>query len=101
MKIKLLIIAILIVAGTLLALREDSPKTASCLQTKQEFETVANITNATGQLPDGQRLPHGGSVSVNPELCKVSFDAPVVAQREARELQGNTSNLQNTVNSQQ
>ena len=88
--------------GVVILVSIPHPKPSpSCVQTKQEFEAVAAIANATGQLPDGERLPTGGTVGVNPELCKVSFDAPIASQREAREIQGNTNDIQVSVNSQQ
>lgn len=42
----------------------------TCEVEKKQLTTVANITNATGQLPDGTRLKVGETVSVKPDYCK-------------------------------
>ena len=42
----------------------------SCEAEKKQLTTVANISNATGQLPDGTRLKVGQTVNVKPDYCK-------------------------------
>lgn len=85
--------------ASVLAPKVDSYQT--CVSNKAELDTVAEITNATGQLPGGVRLATGEKVSVNPNLCKATFDAPKTLQTEARELQGNNNDFQVGVNPQQ
>lgn len=96
-----LIVLLGVVAGITLA-RSLAPSKPfqTCLTNKAELDTVASITNATGQLPSGVRLATGEKVTVNPNLCHATFDAPAVNQREAREVQGNTNDIQLTVDPQ-
>lgn len=42
----------------------------TCEAKKKELGTVANISNATGQLPDGTRLKVGEQVNVKADYCK-------------------------------
>ena len=72
----------------------------TCLEASQQLNIVSDIATRTGQLPNGTVLPTGSVVNVKQDLCKKVFDYPGEVQIEARELQGNTNDIQNAVNPQ-
>lgn len=88
-----------IVIGVAAAPKQQTYET--CVTNKQELEAVAEIANATGQLPNGVHLATGERVSVNPNLCNASFPKPEKTHFDAAALQGNNQAVQSTINPQQ
>ena len=92
----LLTIVALLVASV--AIRKEDKVT--CDQQKAELQIVADVANATGKMPNGRTLGVDEKVSVDPNMCKVTFTYPQAVQLNAKKFQGTDSDLQQPFNPQ-